>query len=751
MSVQLTWQDLQTGERKRVEATLPATLGRDPSNRIVLPYDGVSREHARLENINGTVVLTDLNSSNGVFSNGKRVQTVALTSGQNDVRLGPVTLQITIVAQKTESRTTPQAITPQMWNQAKRFVVEYIDPRTGALKRARSPLPITIGRSPGMRVNIDDSHISRHHAEIQRGDRGQLVVVDQNTERGTFINGQRCPANRGMTLPIGATIRVGQYEITIYPEMAVPAGKSADTFPPADLFSREMVDVAALQRLGMPIEEVDYLTIGGGLGSFIWADHLAIFGAKPHQIRSIGFGTSNPYERYQELCQKSQIPNHERLRSNSDSCPDNIWGWPGYAVREAVHSIRDGDFSNASRVLWQIFGEPTLVETYTPKSGNVFDSIDREVERIGWGEMWREGRVRKIRKTSDGRYVAAYVAKDGEPRHRFSIGRYLHLAVGYPAFRLVKDLQQYRERTGDFRSVVNAYENHEHVYEQLRRNGGGVVVVRGRGIVSSRIVQTLYELRQKHHVDVKLINMGRSLLEQGTGFYRGVRRPIKNNWEFQPFNWPKANWGGDLRVVLEKSQGKAREELLDQWGGTTTADRTDWQHMVRDGLAEGWYKIAAATVTSITKVNTGRLMIKLDQSKQSVVLSGPNGGSQRPISQVEADFIIDGTGLISSVDRHTLLKDLLTHYDLPRNVKGGLEVKNNFEMTGLRNNAGRVFACGVSTLGGPYAPVDSFLGLQYACLQSVDALVQLGAPNLRRLNFLSSFNQWVRWARGMKP
>ncbi len=41
---------------------------------------------------------------------------------------------------------------------------------------------------------------------------------------------------------------------------------------------------------------------------------------------------------------------------------------------------------------------------------------------------------------------------------------------------------------GDFHSVVNAYENHEQVYDHLRKHGG-LVLVRGRGIVASRILQ----------------------------------------------------------------------------------------------------------------------------------------------------------------------------------------------------------------------------------------------------------------------
>ena len=53
------------------------------------------------------------------------------------------------------------------------------------------------------------------------------------------------------------------------------------------------------------------------------------------------------------------------------------------------------------------------------------------------------------------------------------------------------------------------------------------------------------------------------------------------------------------------------------------------------------------------------------------------------------------------------------------------------------------------TLGGPYAGVDSFLGLQYGALQIADDLAGIGfAP---RLGVGRSLRQWWRWARNRTP
>ncbi len=53
-----------------------------------------------------------------------------------------------------------------------------------------------------------------------------------------------------------------------------------------------------------------------------------------------------------------------------------------YALREAWRDCSKGQINSALKYLWQVFAEPTFAETYTPRAGNVFDSIDREAKRI---------------------------------------------------------------------------------------------------------------------------------------------------------------------------------------------------------------------------------------------------------------------------------------------------------------------------------------------------------------------------------
>jgi len=643
------------------------------------------------------------------------------------------------------------------------------DPATGERRSPALTLPVALGREfarmpdsiHGLRVArivLDSGQVSRFHALIEQDGTG-VVITDQNSANGTWVNGDR---QGRCFLSNGDIVQIGPYQISVslataptfassggstiifHPEtdLPVPApppqpiSQSGVVFPPV-IFQAQQISMQELRDTGLPIQEFDYAALGAGLGSFVWVDLLRMGGVRTSQIVALGI-EGKPYARYQRLCVNSQIPPHERLRSNSDSCPDNIWGWPSYALRESWREFWRGNFGGAFKVLWQVFGEPTFAETYTPRSGNVFASIDREAARIGWEQIYQYGRIRAIRKTDDDRYVIAYSRASTHRRdYGFIVAQYVHLATGYPGIQVLQDLQNYRETTRDFKTVVNAYEEHEHIYQHLEQFGG-TVMLRGRGIVASRIVQRIYEIRQKHP-KTALLHLLRSPKPQGNRFGK-AQRTVKNYYELQPFNWPKACWGGDLRVQLEAATPAERQQLLRDWGGTTTADRVDWQQIARQGLEQGWYQIVFGEVEKVEPNGQGGTITHIQERDFKGSL------------QLHADFIIDATGLDAKVKTNPLLDDLTTHYQLPVNPLGRLAVSNDFELVEMRSgNQGKMYAAGAMTLGGPYAAVDSFLGLQYAALRSIAHLATHRAPRLRRLNGLRSLNQWLNWVVNNPP
>lgn len=643
------------------------------------------------------------------------------------------------------------------------------DPMSGDIRIPKLHPPIALGREfdkmphehQGERVSrvvLSSSQVSRYHALISLENQ-QLHIHDCNSSNGLLLNGQ---VLKDSFLQNADVITIGPYEISILTENSAQSANlrfssdsfirlpeldaedaspaispffSQEGFPPPE-FQAQQVSVQSLYATHLPVEEIDYVAVGAGLGSFIWADYLRISSVKRSQIRVLGL-ESTPYARYQRLCLNSQIPNHERLRSNSDSCPDNVWGWPSYALREAYHEWVQGNIREGFQRLWQVFSEPTFTETYTPKSENVFASIDREANRIGWSSLYKYGRIHSIRKTNDGRYAIGYSA--GRGQHAFVIGRYIHLCTGYPVIQFLPDLQEFREKTKDFTSVVNAYEAHAHVYDYLEQYGG-TVLIRGRGIVASRVIQRIYEAR-KVNPNISIVHLMRTPRHQGNKF-GNARRTVENHFEFQPFNWPKACWGGILRQQLEQASPSERTSLITDWGGTTTADRNDWKQIIQSGLNQGWYHITFGQVTRVVQDNYGRPLTYIQEK-------GVQGLTEE--LKLEANFIIDATGLDGKVRSSPLLDDLVNHYNLPLNPAGRLAVNNDFELLEMRNQSGRMYAGGAITFGGPYAAVDSFLGLQYAALRSVDALVAARATGVNYLNGFMSFSQWLKWANNTEP
>ena len=655
------------------------------------------------------------------------------------------------------------------------------------------PGTFLIGRLPDRDLVLDDASIGRAHAEIKIA-ANVVTLVDGGSRNGTRLAGQRIngssPWTAGQIAQIGpfsltlesVQTRAGQGETIVQPrangrapdapadrvralvtppspvrgEQAPPpvqrdADATRDGFP-GRLFADTTVSFKRISDSGHLAGETTYLAIGGGLGSFVWVDHLRVFGVAANDIRVLGLAAERqPYAKYARLCRNSQIPDHERLRSNSISAPDNVWGFPGYASRETFNDLKRGKIGGFKHVL-QVFGEPAIAESYTPRTRDLFSSLDRESKRIGWDGMWVAARVLAIRKTDDGRYAVAYRTPNptggvgiNQQRDRVFVARYLHLATGYPAHNYLRDLQIFRQENPGTTNVVNAYEEHDAVYHTLEKNGG-TALVRGRGIVASRILQRLHEGRAKN-ANIRILHQMRTPTREGHT-YDLATRPVVNDTEQQPFNWPKAAWGGSLRKRLEAATPDERPQLLAAWGGTTTAARTDWDQLVEDGKREGWYKVFFGDVKSM-KLVAGRVVTQLaarDEHKENITL--------------EADYVIDCTGVTAKLDEAPLFVDLFKTYELPRNkVSGtgpeqrlsGLAVTNSFEIASLRNGQGRVYGSGVVVANGPYAALDSFLGLQYAALRSVDHLYSVRAPGVSRFGVFRSLRQWFKWCRGAPP
>ncbi|NJL97860.1 MAG: FHA domain-containing protein [Synechococcaceae cyanobacterium SM2_3_2] len=685
MQIQLSWDDPITLEPQQALLTPPVGLGRwleqipeqhdgQAMAKLLVIGDSISRFHCLIVEQQGQIWLED-RSANGTLVNGQKVKQDRIRLQEEAViGLGSHTLTIRLLP----------------------------DPSTATVIDGSTLAPIHLDPLP----------------------------------KGTQILSQLGGLDPRSSTILPPPQSLGPQSLGPQPLAPPPQAPLLSSFPPPRLFAQQQISLEALYQTGLPVQESDYLALGGGIGSFIWVDTLRIYGVSQDQIRVLSIN-QKPYERYEKLLTNCQIPRWKRIRSGSDSTPDNLWGWPGYALRDSWRSLTQAKLREAGSFLWQVFSEPLLAETYTPRAGDVFESMDREVARIGWDQMLIYGNIRAIRKTTDGRYGVAYSAtRPGQPPdYRFWVARHLHLAIGYPAIKLLDDLQDFRQRSGNLTAVVHGYETHDHIYDHLEQHGG-TVVIRGFGIVASQVMDRLNRARQKHP-KIDIVHLTRSAKPGNR--YGLAKRKVSNHWEFQPYNWPKACWGGSLRAKLEAASPQKRKELLSIWGGTTTANRQAWREIVERGIQEGWYSTMFGTVERVELDEVGRPI---------TFIQGKIGSSQL---KVTADFVIDCTGLISDPNAHPLLKDLIEHYSLPLNSLGRLDVTNDFELARMRNDSGRIYVSGIVTLGGPYAAADSFLGLQYTAHRSVEHLADVDAPGLKPLYGIRSLQQWLKWATNQSP
>ena len=84
MVIQLQWKHiLKEADAGMVTTSLPVSIGRAPGNDVLLTdrRAGVSRRHAQLVMEQGSLVLLDRQSSNGVFVGSQRVSRAALPDG----------------------------------------------------------------------------------------------------------------------------------------------------------------------------------------------------------------------------------------------------------------------------------------------------------------------------------------------------------------------------------------------------------------------------------------------------------------------------------------------------------------------------------------------------------------------------------------------------------------------------------------------------------------------------------------------
>ncbi|MDX2141198.1 MAG: FHA domain-containing protein [Chloroflexota bacterium] len=165
-------------------------LGRGSKNDIIIHDNEISREHCVFRRVMDDYEVQDLNSSNGTFVNGQRVQAVWLLQPGAIVEFGDtITMEYERIARKgaaaaPELEATGKADADTVLHYS---LMMTMGPEMGQVHRLDS-LIVTVGRDLTNDIVIQDPEISRFHMRLRRTDKG-YSVEDMGSTNGTFVNG----------------------------------------------------------------------------------------------------------------------------------------------------------------------------------------------------------------------------------------------------------------------------------------------------------------------------------------------------------------------------------------------------------------------------------------------------------------------------------------------------------------------------------------------------------------------------------
>lgn len=196
------------------------TIGRREGNTIRLTERNVSRRHAKLFNVNGSVYIEDLQSHTGIKVNGNRVQGRAQIGEGDRIQIGDYQLALQPecdevhhnddqaaagaldkaaafaraeenTAIKPAAAYAPTRLQPQLDVSAHESParVAVVSSNFAGREVVLSKSVMVIGRTEDNDVVLDHRSISRHHAQIVQ-ENGHYHIVDLQSANGVRVNGE---------------------------------------------------------------------------------------------------------------------------------------------------------------------------------------------------------------------------------------------------------------------------------------------------------------------------------------------------------------------------------------------------------------------------------------------------------------------------------------------------------------------------------------------------------------------------------
>ena len=203
MKLLLEW----SGNSLILDPSKSYVLGRDITCDVRLEGPRISRVHCKISyDIEGWVI-SDLDSTHGVFVDGKKVNKTKLNR-KTKISLGKsVDVSLTPISEigSMEKNSNTNTDTTQV------FELNGGETETHGPMRIRLQQRIRIGRSADNDWIISDINVSRNHAELIQNSHNGFDLVDLKSSNGTYVNGERIirkSLNVGDVLTIGSQKRL---------------------------------------------------------------------------------------------------------------------------------------------------------------------------------------------------------------------------------------------------------------------------------------------------------------------------------------------------------------------------------------------------------------------------------------------------------------------------------------------------------------------------------------------------------------
>jgi pSer/pThr/pTyr-binding forkhead associated (FHA) protein/ribosomal protein L37AE/L43A len=206
---------------------LKFTIGRDPKCDYVIfdPKNRVSRKHAEICVKNNKMFITDTNSTNGVFVNGKRIQpnseteisikdklTLSIDYAVDLLHFAPQDDKTRVLNQNLDNEKMVKMENGKgVYNDGKKTVVFDTDKtQIGEMLQMDNSPFVTIGRNPDNKIVINDVNISRYHCKIRLLTPLIIEVEDLESSNGTFADDEKIAIGSRHQFSSSVKIRFGK-------------------------------------------------------------------------------------------------------------------------------------------------------------------------------------------------------------------------------------------------------------------------------------------------------------------------------------------------------------------------------------------------------------------------------------------------------------------------------------------------------------------------------------------------------------